>query len=40
MTLEEYQQAVREAVSENSPRGLMAKAKPVGKKKAKRGGAG
>src|SRR4051794_322960 len=37
MTLDEYQTAVREAVGENSPRGLMTKAKPTGKKKAKGG---
>jgi DNA helicase-2/ATP-dependent DNA helicase PcrA len=38
MALEEYQQAVRDAAGENSPRGLMTKAKPTRKGPAKRRG--
>jgi DNA helicase-2/ATP-dependent DNA helicase PcrA len=36
MTLDEYQQAVRDAAAENAPRGLMARAKPTRQKAAKR----
>jgi superfamily I DNA/RNA helicase len=37
MTLDEYQTAVREAVGENSPRGLMTKAKPTSAKRKAKG---